>query len=246
MREACGRLIHLGKVRKDALAAINICSRYSYRPDMKAKRGVKHIVWYLLNSQNVGLTFGYSEDTKWDDLKWEIAPDKDKICETTTKILPYWVNYDEAFKIDDRSLSGTLHIFAGACILGLPFRQHSIATSAHESECFTASRAVAQAIPFRGILVKLGIYQEVPTPIVVDSRSTIRVARDRAAMMKSLYIMRKVLFMQECVADGEAECYSCKDKINLADCFTKPIFEPTPFFQARRYFMGCESVAVKG
>lgn len=55
-------------------------------------------------------------------------------------------------------------------------------------------------------------------------------------MKKSLYNMRSVLFMQECVADGKAEYYSCKGKMNLADCFTKPIFEPTPFFQARQYF----------
>ena len=118
--------------------------------------------------------------------------------------------------------------------------------SAHESECFTASTAAAQAIPFRGILAELGIFQEVPTPLVVDSRSTILVARDRAAMKKSLYIMRRVLFMQECVADGEIEYYSCKGKMNLADSFTKPIFEPTPFFLARRYYMGCKGAAVVG
>ena len=135
-------------------------------------------------------------------------------------------------------------MFAGACILGLSFRQHSTAIDAHQSECYTASTAIAQAIPFRGILVEWGISQEVPTPVVVDSRSTILVARDRAAMKKSLYIMRRVLFMQETLADEEVECYSCKGTMNLADPFTKPIFEPNPFFLARRYFMGCMGKAV--
>ena len=246
MREACGSMIHIGKVRKDAVPAINMCSRYSHRPDKKAVRCVKHLIWYLLVTPDVGLTFGYAPDTVWADLKWQASPDKDAIFDTMARILAYWINCDGALKIDDRSLSGILHMFAGACILGLSFRQHSIAMSAHESECFTASTAAAQAIPFRGILAELGIFQEVPTPLVVDSRSTILVARDRAAMKKSLYIMRRVLFMQECVADGEIEYYSCKGKMNLADSFTKPIFEPTPFFLARRYYMGCKGAAVVG
>ena len=63
-------------------------------------------------------------------------------------------------------------------------------------------------------------------------------------MKKCLYIMRRVLFMQECVSDGEAEYYSCKGKMNLADCFTKPIFESKQFFLARRYYMGCKGSAV--
>ena len=246
MREACGRLIHIGKVRKDIVPAVNMCSRYSHRPDKKAKRCVKHIIWYLLNTPDLGLTFGYSADTKWDDLTLREAPPRDDIFDTMAPRLYYWINCDGALKVDDRSLSGILHIFAGACFLGLSFRQHSTATCAHDSEAFTASTATAQAIPFRGILTELGIVQATPTPIVVDSRSTLLVARDKAAMKKSLYIMRRVVFMQECVDDGEVEMYSCKGKMNLSDCFTKPIFEPTPFFQARRYYMGCKGAAVNG
>ena len=246
MREACGSMIHIGKVRKDAVPGINMCSRYSHRPDKKAVRCVKHLIWYLMSTPDVGLTFGYSPDTVWADLQWSAAPDRDEVFDTMARIMAYWINCDGALKIDDRSLSGILHMFAGACFLGLSFRQHSTAVSAHESECFTASTAAAQAIPFRGIFVELGIFQEVPTPIVVDSRSTLLVARDRAAMKKSLYIMRRVLFMQECVADGDAEFYSCKGKMNLADSFTKAIFEPTPFFLARRYYMGCKGAAVAG
>ena len=79
--------------------------------------------------------------------------------------------------------------------------------------------------------------------MVVDSRSTLLVARSKAAMKKSLYIMRRVLFMQECVDDGEAEYYSCKGKMNLSDCFTKPIHCAKEFYLARRYFMGSAGAA---
>ena len=244
MREAHGSLIHIGKVRKDALPAINMTSRYSHRPDKKAIRCTKHTIWYLLNTLEIGLTAGYSPDTKWEDLQWSAAPNRDEIFDTMAPNLAYWVNCDGALKLEDRSLSGILHMFAGMCILGLSFRQHSIAISAHDSECFTASSAAAQAIPFRGIMTELGIFQEVPTPIVVDSRSTLLVARCKAAMKKSLYIMRRVLFMQECVDDKEVEYYSCKGKMNLSDCFTKAIYCTKAFFLARRYFMGCAGAAV--
>ena len=53
-------------------------------------------------------------------------------------------------------------------------------------------------------------------------------------MKQSLYLLRRVAKLQEFVEEGEVETFSCKGKFNWADPFTKPVFEPTPFFLARR------------
>ena len=49
------------------------------------------------------------------------------------KILQYHMGCDGALGLE-RSISGIVHMFAGACINGLSFRQHSIAVSAYDSE----------------------------------------------------------------------------------------------------------------
>lgn len=64
------------------------------------------------------------------------------------------------------------------------------------------------------------------------------VVRAQAPLKRSLYIMRRVLFMQEGVDDGDFNYYACTGKLNPADVFTKPIFETTAFLRAKKYFMG--------
>jgi len=110
--------------------------------------------------------------------------------------LAYFVVCDGDLRTD-RSVSGIVHRFAGAAIAVQSVRQHSIAIDAHSSECFTASTAACQAVAFRGMLTELRISQELPTPIYSDSRSTLLVAQNAAALRKSIYILRRILFMRE-------------------------------------------------
>ena len=67
-------------------------------------------------------------------------------------------------------MSSILHMFCGIAISGQAFRQHSIALSAHDTECFTASTGAAQTIPMRGVLREFLILQVVATPIFSDAK----------------------------------------------------------------------------
>lgn len=64
------------------------------------------------------------------------------------------------------------------------------------------------------------------------------VARAQTALKKSLFIMRRVFFMQEGVDDGDFNYFACSGKLKPADVFTKPIFETVAYIRAKRYFMG--------
>ena len=67
---------------------------------------------------------------------------------------------------------------------------------------------MAQSYTFRGILGELGITMEHPTPVFSDSRSTVICAKDSSSMKKSIYILRRVLFMFEAKDDKEVDFYS--------------------------------------
>ncbi|KAL1530488.1 hypothetical protein AB1Y20_001390 [Prymnesium parvum] len=150
--------------------------------------------------------------------------------------LAYYVVCDGDLRID-RSVSGIVHKFAGAAVAVQSVRQHSIAIDAHSSECFTASTAACQAVAYRGILTELRISQEVPTPVYSDSRSTLMVAQNSAALRKSIFILRRILYMREAVDAGEVDFYSCAGGTNPADPLTKYVTKRV-FLGARRFWMG--------
>ena len=59
------------------------------------------------------------------------------------------------------------------------------------------------------------------TPIFVDNESAVAVALDDASMKRSLYLIRRIWFLQELVTDGEVLPVACAGKYNLADPLTK-------------------------
>mmetsp|Transcript_19981 Transcript_19981/g.49841 ORF Transcript_19981/g.49841 Transcript_19981/m.49841 type:complete len:165 (+) Transcript_19981:984-1478(+) len=157
---------------------------------------MKYVIFYLLATPTLGLVFGRKEGASAEELEWRASPSHQMQLDVKEAPLAYFVVCDGDLRTD-RSVSGIVHRFAGAAIAVQSVRQHSIAIDAHSSECFTASTAACQAVAFRGMLTELRISQELPTPIYSDSRSTLLVAQNAAALRKSIYILRRILFMRE-------------------------------------------------
>lgn len=197
---------------------------------------MKYLIFYLLGTPSLGLTFGSGAHTTTSDLVWREPPRHDALLDVDSGSLAYYVVCDGDLRID-RSVSGIVHKFAGAAVSVQSVRQHSIAIDAHSSECFTASTATCQAVAYRGILAELRISQEVPTPIYSDSRSTLLVAQNSAALRKSIFILRRILYMREAVEAGEVDFYSCAGGSNPADPLTKYVNKRV-FMAARRFWMG--------
>ena len=76
-----------------------------------------------------------------------------------------------------------------------------------------------------------------PTPIFSDSSSTRLVANFEAALKRSVYIARRILYMREGMGDGEYAFYQCRGDTNPADVNTK-VVTARLFLAARNYFMG--------
>ena len=76
-------------------------------------------------------------------------------------------------------------------------------------------------VPLRGLLTEMRVPQELPTPLYIDSASTVFVAQNRAAVKKSAWIRRRAEVLTEAFTMGE--CNPCKisEQDNIADPQTK-------------------------
>ena len=236
MQECGGHIAHIVKVRPDCAGAYNMVVRTSHAPCILATKCLKHLVFYLIHTIDVGLTIPRPINVTIESLIWETSPPRDYLLDTKNKTLKYHVVLDGALGVD-RSMSSILHMFCGIAISGQAFRQHSMALSAHDTECFTASTGAAQTIPTRGVLHELLILQVIATPIFSDSASTRLVASYEAALKRSVYIARRILYMREGVTDGQYAFYQCIGDTNPADVNTK-VVTARLFLAARLYFMG--------
>ena len=185
---------------------------------------------------DIGITIARVPQATPATLVWPEALPSNYLLDVNAKPLQYHVVLDGQLGID-RSIASILHMLGGVAISAQAFRQHSIALSAHDTECFTAATGAAQAITIRGVLHELLILQIVATPIFSDSSSTRLIANFEAALKRSVYIARRVLYMREGVTDGEYAFYQCIGVPTPADVNTKFVTAKA-FLAARRYFMG--------
>merc|ERR1711983_107840 len=78
-----------------------------------------------------------------------------------------------------------------------------------------------KVVPLRGLLTEFRIPQELPTPLYIDSASTIFVAQSRAAVKKSAWIRRRAEVLQEAFDLGECDPIKIEEYNNFADPQTK-------------------------
>ena len=240
-RQVLGSLRHISKIRGDIMGPLNKLCQYAHAPDERLPKMIKHVALYTIATADYGPVFGGPGMTLSDLSSTSTLPD-DYELDVEGKKLPYYHLVIDGSLSVDRSTSGIIHMVAGAAINTAAFRQHSIATNAHDSEVFTASSAAAQSIPMRGMMRALNINVSVRTPIFSDSRSTRLISISASALKQSIYLARRVMFMREGIDEGEYFFYTVAGKINPADGLTK--YVSVEAFKRSRDYMGI--VAIKG
>ena len=91
----------------------------------------------------------------------------------------------------------------------------------HAQEVLAAGTIMHKIVPLRGLLTEMRIPQELPTPLYIDSASTVFVAQNRAAVKKSAWIRRRAEVLTEAFALGECEPRKISEADNVADPQTK-------------------------
>lgn len=144
---------------------------------------------------------------------------------------------DGALDLTDRYQCGNIVRWASIAIAVVAYRQHSIAISAHDSECFSASGCTALAVISKERLESLGYPQPFPTPIFADSDSTRKVGSDSAALKRSAYLRRHISFMLQAAYERIVAFFRVKGRDNPADVLTKYV-PKAAFFAFRRFIAG--------
>ena len=108
--------------------------------------------------------------------------------------------------------STTLHAVSHATTLG---------TS--DSESYEVSRAVATALAFRSFMTEFGFPQRLPTEVKNDNSGAVAKAASDASDKRSLYMKRRVKFVQEAQKLGEVLVVYVQSAANRADILTKPV-----------------------
>ena len=238
MQESGGHIAHITKVRPDIVGAYNMVVRTSHAPCSLALKCMKHLIFYLIATIDIGITIARVPQATTATLVWPEALPSNYLLDVNAKPLQYHVVLDGQLGID-RSIASILHMLGGVAISAQAFRQHSIALSAHDTECFTAATGAAQAITIRGVLHEL-----LTDPANRGDTNLQRLVEHTphrqlrsGAQAIGLHRPPRPLYMREEVTDGEYAFYQCIGVTNPADVNTK-VVTAKAFLAAHRYFMG--------
>ena len=101
-----------------------------------------------------------------------------------------------------KSTTAGADMLAGGCICPVSQRQHLKAPCAHTVEVVGAGTNFSIMIPIIGVLQELHINLGKPTPLYLDSLTTLYVATSDTAIKKSVWLIRRAAVLEDGVEHG--------------------------------------------
>lgn len=204
-REAIGSLLFLCSVsRPDIAYAVNILSRYINNPSQQHVNAVKRVIRYLVNTKNVCIRYGESND------------------------LIGYSDADFAGDVDTRkSTTGYIFLMNGGPVTWLSQKQKTIALSTTEAEFVAACESAKEILWLQQLLLDLGEKYDV-IKLYVDNQSAIKLINNPVFHKRTKHIDVKYNFIREKVENGLIHISYVPSKSQLADILTKPL--PTHTF----------------
>ena len=128
---------------------------------------------------------------------------------------------------DRKSTSGAVHLYNGAPVAWSPGKQSPQALSTCEAKYIAATTAVQTTQWLRRILKEGYLLPNTPTPVFVDNKAAIAVAKNVAATRKRKFIDLRHHFLREHIKNATITVKHVPSKIMLADLLTKPMGKQT-------------------
>jgi hypothetical protein len=108
------------------------------------------------------------------------SPDKEAWLQAMQNEIDSHAPFDGAFIVaDDKSITGGAIMLGGCMLDPACLRQHLAAPDAHTSEVHATSTVQHRCAPRRGLLQEMLVPQPHPTPLYLDSASTIFAGNDK-------------------------------------------------------------------
>ncbi|XP_063939719.1 uncharacterized mitochondrial protein AtMg00810-like [Daucus carota subsp. sativus] len=201
-RSLVGSLRYLTCTRPDILYGVGLISRYMETPTITHMKMAKRILRYVKGTPEYGLTYSPS---------------------THFKLYGY-SDSDWGGDVDDRkSTTGFIFFLGDTAFTWCSKKQPIVTLSTCEVEYVSAASSVCHAIWLRRLLKMIHIPQEEATPIYVDNKSAIALAKNPVFHDRSKHIDTRYHYIRECVEKKVVELTYIKTNDQIADIFTKPL-----------------------
>jgi len=186
----------------DLSFAVSLLSRFQAAPGIDHWKALMHVVGYIKNTLDYGLT--YRRDA---DLTPTAFVDADYGgCRDTR-----------------RSTSGYVFLMAGAPVTWSSKRQSTVALSTVEAEYVAMSRCAQQMVWMQAWLGEVGIDYSTPGVIEGDNQGAIALTKNTKDHGKVKHIDIRHHYIRELVESGAVVVEQVPSADNTADLFTKPL-----------------------
>ena len=125
-----------------------------------------------------------------------------------------------------KSTTGTCQFLGNKLVSWFSKKQHSVSTSTAEVEYIAAGSYCAQILWMRNQLVDYGLQLE-KISIFCDNTSAIAITENPIQHSRTKHIDIRHHFIREHVMNGNVKLYFVPCEKQLADIFTKPLYEST-------------------
>ena len=186
----------------DLSFAVSLLARFQVNPGMDHWKALLHVVGYIKNTINFGIT--YSRDGDLNPIAYTNA-DYGGCCDTR------------------RSTSGYVFTMAGGPVTWSSKRQATVALSTVEAEYMAMSRCAQQMVWTQSWLEEVDIDFVRPGVIKGDSRGEIALTKNTRDHGKIKHINIRHHYLQDLVRNGDIVFEQVPLADNLADLFMKPL-----------------------
>ena len=132
-----------------------------------------------------------------------------------------YFHYFSDANLKQRSLTGGVGMLAGGPTHVVCQRQHLKGPDSHTVEVVAAGNNCNNIVAQNGLLQELRIRLGQPTPLYLDSKTTVFVALNDTAVKKSVWLTRRVAVLQDASRQQEIIPLHISEKDMVADPFTK-------------------------
>jgi hypothetical protein len=204
--------------RPDILFSSSQLSRFLQRPTQHHMAAVDEIIYYLLGTSTLGLTFRSGE---------------------VGLTLHGTVDASYASHPDMKSHTGfTVHLVPGsAAVIARSKKQTIVADSSTYSEWIAAHSASHYIVWARSLLSEMGFTQHTPTTLYEDNKSTIALLNQPSNANRTKHVAIRFSYLRERIEEKEITMEYLKTEDMISDILTKPLAR-IPFVHLRDLLLG--------
>ena len=224
-RELVGSLQYISMTtRPDITHAVSQLSRHLNNFDESHWKAAKKVLRYLKGTKDMGINYSKS-GTALPETYCQYRYNGPKSDEVVGREITCFADADfGGSKLDRRSNSGNVNMYAGGPISWFSKVQPTVALSTLEAEYMSMSRAAQEIIWLRLLLKEMNIDNcAQPTTLIGDNQGCLSTVINDKITQNVKHIDIRHHFLRERVRSGELSVAHCSSNEMLADILTKPL-----------------------